>query len=566
MENKEDSEYINKIIIFMIDYLMNRLNGKKIDIFNQDYKQIKEINYGFDFFDNNMNFYSELYQVLKILPTYPNLLENVKPIINQRNLLIFLKYLKKIIIEHKDAYKNPVIKLNLKLIISYFVKQKGQKIINSSEYFYICQKEIEKIYETKNDELKTDFDNKWINNFEEEIKSFKTLQLDNLIIAFQRVKDYYIKNEDYNNCDEVYKIVNKLLKETKDIENEIINNDKYKEYISLYLKITTKENGYDEKHKEYKIKMEQIKKSTFYFKDIFEIDLNNMNDILCFLSVLPSYSSYKKFNGINDLYIEFKNNYELLLKESKEDLTEDLNRIIKSQEFYEKMKKIFESKSVKDYLSNKRKFMDDYNVSIVNNSLDDYDDDLSNGYNQFLSFIKKDKNWFNSLFIFKYLPKNKRAFVDLNMKIVLNPLFIELSDSLNDDKNKKEKILEAYLIIILIHEIAHLLKFMKETNLSLDIPQTPKNKEDGEIFIKFLFGIPVIKTITYLEAKEINNCDNWENIDKLHKIFQKENKEEKNKEEENQNNLYKINYYLSDINDDEENNDSDEDDHWYDIN
>ena len=210
--------------------------------------------------------------------------------------------------------------------------------------------------------------------------------------------------------------------------------------------------------------------------------------------------------------------------------------------------------------------MDDYNVSIVNNSLDDYDDDLSNGYNQFLSFIKKDKNWFNSLFIFKYLPKNKRAFVDLNMKIVLNPLFIELSDSLNDDKNKKEEILEAYLIIILIYEIAHLLKFMKETNLSLDIPQTPKNKEGGEMFINYLFGIPVIKTITYLEAKEINNCDNWENIDKLHKIFQKENKEEKNKEEENQNNLYKINYYLSDINDDEENNDSDEDDHWYDIN
>jgi hypothetical protein len=61
MENKEDSEYINKIIIFMIDYLMNRLNGKKIDIFNQDYKQIKEINYGFDFFYNNMNFYLELY-------------------------------------------------------------------------------------------------------------------------------------------------------------------------------------------------------------------------------------------------------------------------------------------------------------------------------------------------------------------------------------------------------------------------------------------------------------------------------------------------------------------------
>ena len=571
MENKEESEYINKIIIYIIDSMIDLFNEKIIDIFIEDYRKNPKISINFDFFDNNINFYSNLLNTFKTIFLKNNILENINPIINQRNLLIFLDYLRIIIIQFQEAYKNPIIKLNIFLIVSFFGEKKGNRIINSVEYFYICQKEIEKIYKKKFNQIKTIFDNKWIDNFKKKIEMLKQIQLVNLKEALTCVHEYYFKNEDYTNYEEISEI-SKILKENKknlDIQNNIIDNNKYKKHFSLYLKIKAKENGYSENHNEYEIKMEQIFRNKFYFKDIFQIDLKNMNDLLCLLSVLPSYNPSKRFSSVNDIYKEYKNNYELLLKESKEDLTDDFNNILNNPQFYEKFKKILDSKSVKDYFLNKRKFLIDNNIKIIDNTIDDYDDDLSYGYNKFMLYFNKDKKWFHSLIIFKYLPKNKRAFVDQNMRIILNPLYLKLSDSLKKDKIKKEKILESYLILILIHEIAHLLKFIKENNISFkdeNIPQIPKNKEGGEIFIKYLFGIPVINTISFLEAKEIINDKNWENIDKLHSIFNKEKiKEEDFEDKENYNdkNLYKINYYLSDINDDEK---DDDDDNWYDIN
>ena len=374
------------------------------------------------------------------------------------------------------------------------------------------------------------------------------------------VQNYYIKKEDYSNYEEISEIF-KILKENHnlDIENEIIGNNKYNKYLSLYFQIKAKENGYPENHNEYEMKMEQIFKNRFYFKDIFKIDLNNMNDLLCLLSILPSYNFSNIFNSINDIYKEYKNNYELLLQESKENLTDELNNILKSPQFYEKFKKILESKLVKGYFLNKRKFINDNNIIIVDNSIEDYDD-ISYGYTKFMLYFNKDKNWFHSLIIFKYLPKIKRAFIVPTMRIILNPLFIQISDSLKKDKIIKEKILESYLILNIIHEIPHLLKFIKENNIYFEndnIPQTPKEKEDGEMLIQYLFGIPVINKISFLEAKEILNEENWDNINKLHSIFNKVKK----KEEETQDQEKYNDNCLSDINDDD-----DENDHWYDIN
>ncbi len=149
MENKEDSEYINKIIIYIIDSMIDLFNEKNIDIFIEDYRQKEKIITNFDLFDNNIIFYSNLLNTFKTIFFKNNILENVKPIINQRNLLIFLDYLRIIILEFQEAYKNPIIKLNIFLIVSYFCEKKGNKIINSAEYFYICQKEIEKIFQKK---------------------------------------------------------------------------------------------------------------------------------------------------------------------------------------------------------------------------------------------------------------------------------------------------------------------------------------------------------------------------------------------------------------------------------
>ena len=225
---------------------------------------------------------------------------------------------------------------------------------------------------------------------------------------------------------------------------------------------------------------------------------------------------------------------------------------------------------MKGYFLNKRKFINDNNIIIVDNSIEDYDD-ISYGYTKFMLYFNKDKNWFHSLIIFKYLPKIKRAFIVPTMRIILNPLFIQISDSLKKDKIIKEKILESYLILNIIHEIPHLLKFIKENNIYFEndnIPQTPKEKEDGEMLIQYLFGIPVINKISFLEAKEILNEENWDNINKLHSIFNKvKKKEEETQDQEkyNNKNVYQINYCLSDNNDDEKD-DDDENDHWYDIN
>ena len=385
----------------------------------------------------------------------------------------------------------------------------------------------------------------------------------NIKKAIKDIQSYYIKKNDYINFDETSKILENLKENNNNIDIEsIINNIKYKKHFDLYLEIIANENGYNKnntKISEYELVIQQIKKKIFEFKDIFY--LTNLNDILYLISVRPLYDSFKIFDNISDMYKEFKLNNELLLNESKNDLTTELNNILQDNNFYKKFKKILESKAVKYYLMNKRKFKDNNNSIIIDKSTDDFDDDLSNGYINFMSFYNKNKDCFKKLIIFKYLPNFSRAFVDPNMRIILNPLFIKLSDLLNENEEKKKEILESYLIIILIHEIVHLLKFMNENNFSrYKIPQTQNNKEDGKMFINYLFGIPVINSISYSQAKDINNEKNWENITILNNIFNSIKSE--NKEIDIESSSYKINFFLSNINEENET----ENDSWYDIN
>jgi hypothetical protein len=490
-------------------------------------------------------------------------LDKIQPIINQRNFIIFLNFLKRIIQINKNAYQNPIIKLNISLIIFYFETKKGKEIINSQEYFYICIKEIEKIFKIKCDEINTIFDNKWINEYNKIISSFKKTQKMNIKKAIKDIQSYYIKKNDYIKFDETSKILEILKENNNNIDIEsIINNIKYKKHFDLYLEIMANENGYNKnntKISEYELVIQLIKKKIFEFKDIFY--LTNLNDILYLISVRPLYDSFKIFDNISDMYKEFKLNNELLLNESKNDLTTELNNILQDNNFYKKFKKILESKAVKYYLMNKRKFKDNNDSIIIDKSTDDFDDDLSNGYINFMNFYNKNKDCFKKLIIFKYLPNFSRAFVDPNMRIILNPLFIKLSDLLNENEEKKKEILESYLIIILIHEIEHLLKFMNENNFSrYKIPQTQNNKEDGKMFINYLFGIPVINSISYSQAKDINNEKNWENITILNNIFNSIKSE--NKEIDIESSSYKINFFLSNINEENET----ENDSWYDIN
>ena len=162
-------------------------------------------------------------------------------------------------------------------------------------------------------------------------------------------------------------------------------------YFDLYLENKVRGYGYEKNNNEYQLKIEQLKKKLYDFKDIS--NLTNINDILCLLSIFDD--SSKVFDNISDMYNNFKNNYELLIKESEEDLTDEFKNILTDEEFYNKIKNILESKTVKEYLLNKRKFMNDNNIKIIYEFNEKYDDDLSEGYKNLMNYYYENIDCFN---------------------------------------------------------------------------------------------------------------------------------------------------------------------------
>ena len=210
----------------------------------------------------------------------------------------------------------------------------------------------------------------------------------------------------------------------------------------------------------------------------------------------------------------------------------------------------------------KRNFSEnDYNAKIVDDK-EQCDDNLKAGYEYLIESLTKDIFFLHKLVIFKYLPKNIRAYVNPYMRIALNPIYIYFSDYFKGNDNDeliKKVILESYLIIIFIHEIVYLLKFFnKKSFTQKDIIGSPKNKGGEKVFINYLFGISIIKEMTYEQAKIIADNNSWENIEILRKIFTKKD-EIKNNEELKTYDNYFIKYYLSnnenDVNLDESFND-----------
>ena len=133
----------------------------------------------------------------------------------------------------------------------------------------------------------------------------------------------------------------------------------------------------------------------------------------------------------------------------------------------------------------------------------------------------KDGKFFTNLFRLKYLPLGIKAFVNYNLKIFINSLHYEFNENINE--NNKNIIFKAALKIIIIHEIIHILKYLKKNVNFNNIPETPRNREGGKMFINYLFDMPVIKSINLVEALKINDIKSWEKIETLRKIFPKEN-------------------------------------------
>ena len=232
----------------------------------------------------------------------------------------------------------------------------------------------------------------------------------------------------------------------------------------------------------------------------------------------------------NDKFFDIDNKFKELLSRKEiifetDDYTEKLKKIIEDESFVNNIKEILNSSSVRTYFEKIRRFSEkdnDFSIKFIDEiEYNEKDDILKNGFIKLKSFLKNDKNFLSKTIIFKYLPKYNRAFVDPNMRIVINPIYFEISETL--EETGRNKIFQAYLFIIILHEFVHLTKFLQKEKNSFDnIPNTPKNKEGGQIFINYLFNLPKIYYITEKQASIINRPENWNNIEILSKVFEEQ--------------------------------------------
>ena len=570
----------NKSLLDLIDFILNIPKQDEIPISINTKKLRNEFN--FNSFEDNDIFYTKVLSHLlkddeeeKIIN---NFLSSSK--IFKRNLFAFLEYLRTLITkyQHKDIYKEAIVKLDISLIIGYLVNKYGEPIVESLEFFPSCIKELEKKY-NKNIIKETIYDielKKDAAVILNTLKKRKRKNFKNLLLFFQN-QESKIENFTQNDMDIIDEIsikTNNL--SLNEINNDYINNKSFEKYLNIYLEKKLAINGYDKKNYEkgkdkelYEQKKIQMKNNLFY-SEILKVDINNIDDCIY---LLYFNSNLKKDTPFYDIDKEFK---QLLSRKEISDFSDNLRKIVEDESFIQDLKKILDQKSVKDYFEKARRFTneeeDNYEMEFIEEEkVKDEDDFLKDGFVRFMSLINGDKYFFSKLFIFKYLPKYRREFVDPNMRIVINPIYFELSESLDD--KKRNEIFRAYLFIIILHEIAHLVKFMKEKNIPYsNIPQTHKKKEGGKMFMNYLFNTPMIRSINYKQASTINIPENWNKKELLSNIF-KEQKEwyEKNKKDKNEDMTLpkgedSISFYLSLVNDDNnEKNTKNIIDIWYDI-
>ena len=102
-------------------------------------------------------------------------------------------------------------------------------------------------------------------------------------------------------------------------------------------------------------------------------------------------------------------------------------------------------------------------------------------------------------------------------------------------------ILKGYLLIIILHETEHFFRLLNKAKKVFDF--TPRGKEGGKLFIKYLFGVYSINHIDVNQSKEVLNYENWKEHQKIKKIFM--NQLENN--EENNINDFLLNYFPNSI-------------------
>ena len=361
--------------------------------------------------------------------------------------------------------------------------------------------------------------------------------------------DRIIDSSNKNKTDENKKTKNKKKisidedDKTKDKENMEINsniNDEKRKIKDNIIKIEQlKDNIKNIIDKDIcELKMEEIKEENnkfkdylnrnFLYKSVLNLNKKNIYDIILFLDLLEQTDLISQRN-LDNAFKEYKNNFILSVRNINSIDYNYFYDLISDIKFYNEIIAILKSKSISKYLNGYRyyeevskknkKNINIYEVKFVNEK-EEFIEYFSNEYKLLMNYLT-DSSFFMNLFRLKFLPSGIRAFVNYNLKIIFNSLHYVFNDNIKD--SNKKIIFKAAFKIIIVHEIVHILKYLKKDVDFNEMPSTPRKREGGKMLINYLFGIPVIKCITLEEAKKINNITYWDDVEKLQTIFQKEN-------------------------------------------
>ena len=550
------------------DELLKKLK-KKLKDNHETSKEFRDFN--LNLFDETFNYYNDLkkyfiYDFEFLCEPNEYSLDKVKNYIKSNISIYYLSVLLDLLLEilnkNKSAHEDHIIKFDISVICELF-REKNERLCSSHSFFYCCANELSRKYGINLPE-KNELRQKVFEKYKE--KAIKTLIKvknnlykyiinnlnDYLIILFHQKekKKMYIKNdEDENEYIRLNKEYNRL-KEIISDKNLFNNDDELKNwceknniraYLDDYAKYLTAKKYFASKFESEAYK-NKILNNCLLPLEILNIDLKNEENIFIIscidINEKMNYSE-KSYPG-ETFYEQYLDIKEEMNHKNQECYEDEIESIIKSDAFLKELILILKSKSVSSYFESVIKFKNDdkynYEVKLLKvtkingeidkNSLFDLklkgDLYLGEQFDIFIKNFESNPENFKKLIVLKELGYKIPSCTGPSMRIFINPK-IHFSKVAFNNKNKREEILKSALIILLIHEIIHLLKYYPINEKYPEIsPITPKNKENGKCLIYYLFEKDVIQKINYNQALEINKVNNWDDLDILHKIFEQE--------------------------------------------
>ena len=454
---------------------------------------------------------------------------------------------------NKNVIDNPKVKIYLYLLFLHITGEKKivEKLGLNEGFFLGTYKELMQEYpgyEYKDSKYIKDVINKWkkkikislryyflnifkkileyLKNYGKEDDLIKRMKKDADIIYYELEKNNLKGIEDdlkkfYGNQD--YLIILNYISEM------FYNNDTIKEPIdsvllnkikSKYCDIKIDDNlnlEFDrDKYEEYQTTI-KVRMLLSYPKLIYDIGLDN--EIL--ICTLMQKNSENPYNSIENYKVmeNINNNIENL---DNTKIEEYMKKILDDNEFYKTFFSILESNLIKTFFCGNLYIEEnETGVNILDSKIEG-SECFEYAYKNFLKkYNKQNFEDFKNLIIIKTLSKGTRTCIltELN-KYIINARQLYIGADINEQNSELKEILEGYLIVILLQETEQFLRLLDEGNNKNVRISTPKSKEGGRLFIKYIFGVESISRISQEQAKVFLNLDNWKDHKKIKSIFE----------------------------------------------